>query len=341
MPTDWIGTMFSRQGTLVYIPTETRQASTRDLVWVDLDGHEEPLDARPMLYNWVRASAAATTWQIAAHVYDAAIAPGYERIWICTPNSENSMFSVTFPTSEGDCFRPVWIPPDNNEIAFNSIDPNGFQLKRKKIDGSDDAETILFKPSERWVYYNSCTCTPDGKGLLAAARAARKSASDVDIVLIDLEGFGEVRPLLSSEYNEHSPAISPDGKFLAYVSDEMGRDDVFVKTYPDLKGKRQLSTETEGGREPIWAPDSTAIYYRDGTSVVEVPVTREGGFTLGRAKELFEDKYVAGGQYRYRNYDIDPSGKRFLMIKESEDNVPMTEFVIVQNWFEVLKAKSQ
>ncbi len=72
---------------------------------------------------------------------------------------------------------------------------------------------------------------------------------------------------------------------------------------------------------------------------MEVPVTREGGFTLDRAKRLFEDKYVAKFGNAFRNYDIDPSGKRFLMIKESEDNVPITELIIVQNWFEELKRR--
>ena len=69
-----------------------------------------------------------------------------------------------------------------------------------------------------------------------------------DIVAIHLERDGEVEPLLVSDYDEHSPALSPDGKWLAYVSDEMGRDEVFVTGFPDLEGKWQVSTETEGRR---------------------------------------------------------------------------------------------
>jgi len=89
----------------------------------------------------------------------------------------------------------------------------------------------------------------------------------------------------------------------------------------------------------VWAPDGTAIYYRDGASLVKVPVKTEGGFIPDRAAPLFEDVY-ASVAYR-RNYDIHPDGKRFLMIKkvEGEEVVPITELIVVENWFEELKRR--
>ncbi len=180
--------------------------------------------------------------------------------------------------------------------------------------------------------------TRDQKVLVAKARSSEETSRGVDIVAIHLERDGEVEPLLESDDDEHFAALSPDGKWLAYVSsDEEGRDDVFVRDFPGLKGKWQVSTETEGGREPVWAPDGTAIYYRDGTSLVAVPVKTEGGFSLGRAQSLFEDVYRP--RPSSRNYDIHPDGKRFLMIKkvEGEEDVPITELIVVENWFEELK----
>jgi Tol biopolymer transport system component len=117
------------------------------------------------------------------------------------------------------------------------------------------------------------------------------------------------------------------------VSDELGRDDVFVTGFPGLEGKWQVSTE--GGWEPVWAPDGKSIYYRDGASLVAVPVETEEGFSLGQAQSLFEDVYMP--RPSSRNYDIHPDGKRFLMIKKAEEEVPVTELLVVENWFEELK----
>jgi len=124
---------------------------------------------------------------------------------------------------------------------------------------------------------------------------------------------------------------------LAYKSSELDRDEVFVTTYPGLKGKWQVSTES--GREPVWAPDGKTIYYRNGTSLVSTSVQTEGGFSAEQAQVLFDDVYMT--EPLRRNYDIHPDGKRFLMIKkvEEEEEVPITELIVVENWFEELKRR--
>jgi len=164
--------------------------------------------------------------------------------------------------------------------------------------------------------------------VLLALATAEEPGSDVDIVAIHLQGNGRVEPLLTSDDNEVHAALSPDGKWLAYVSDEPGRYEVFVKSFPDLEGTWQISTE--GGQAPVWAPDGAAIYYRDGASLVKVPVKNEGGFIPGRGEALFEAE-------QYGNYDIHPDGKRFLMIKRSQEDAPITELIVVENWSEELK----
>ena len=110
---------------------------------------------------------------------------------------------------------------------------------------------------------------------------------------------------------------------------------IFVTTFPDLEGKWLVSTE--GGLEPVWAPNGRAIYYRDGTSVVAVSLETEEGFRLGRAQPLFKDVYVAEGNCG--TYAIHPDGKRFLMMKEAEEEAPLTELIAVENWFEELNRR--
>jgi Tol biopolymer transport system component len=232
------------------------------------------------------------------------------------------------------CSWPVWIPPDNREIVFFSNISGTHLLKRIPADASDEAEVISVKAG-RWSAFAPDTCTPDGKVLLATAVSSEETAEIWDWVKIDLKREGEVELLLECKNNEVFMTLSPDGKWLAYISGEMGRNEVFVTDWPDLKGKRQVSIE--GGREPVWAPDSKTIYYRDGKSLAAVSVQTEGGFTPGQPQHLFDDVYVSLGVNR--NYDIHPGGKRFLMIKKVGEEVPITELMVVENWFEELKRR--
>jgi Tol biopolymer transport system component len=313
---------FSPKGTLVYAPVEGPRERNRVLVWVDLEGNEKPLGARPMRYVRVRVSGGTARPQVAAEAEGG--------IWIYDTGGASPIRRLTFP-SEGNSENQIWTP-DNSKIVFVSSAFGNPVIKRKAADGSGEAEVLSVNTSGwrlLWLYAR----TPDGKVLLAKAMSSEETSTDWDIVAIHLERDGEVEPLLVSDDNEHFAALSPDGKWLAYVSDELGRDDVFVTGFPGLEGKWQVSTE--GGWEPVWAPDGKSIYYRDGASLVAVPVETEGGFSLGRAQSLFEDVYMP--RPSSRNYDIHPDGKRFLMIKKAEEEVPVTELLVVENWFEELK----
>jgi serine/threonine-protein kinase len=318
---------FSPKGTLIYAPpVGGPQEPKRELVWVDFEGQEKPLGARPMGYARVRVSSDTARPQVAAVVEDG--------IWIYDTGGSGPIRPLTFP-SEGISVCPIWTP-DNREILFRSSVSTSSAIKRKTADGSGEAEVLQVNASG-WRYLRPYARTPDGKVLVTRAVSSEGTSAGRDIVAIHLERDGEVEPLLVSDADEHFPALSPDGKWLAYVSDELDRDDVFVTGFPGLEGKWHVSNETEGGREPVWAPDSTAIYYRDGASLVKVPVKNEGGLILERAEPLFEDVYVPRGTSR--NYDIHPDGRQFLMIKkvEGEEELPMTELIVVENWFEELK----
>ncbi|MDA2935483.1 hypothetical protein MYX82_14270, partial [Acidobacteria bacterium AH-259-D05] len=137
----------------------------------------------------------------------------------------------------------------------------------------------------------------------------------------------------SSPARDCCAAFSPDGKFLAYVSNATGQLHVYVATFPDLEGKWQISGE-EGGGEPVWSPDGTELFYRSGNQLIAVPIQTEPTFSAGRPTPLFEKAYVSGGIAAVPYYDISPDGQRFLMVKQEQGE---TQIHVVLNWFEELK----
>jgi len=127
--------------------------------------------------------------------------------------------------------------------------------------------------------------------------------------------------------------FSPDGRWLAYVSDESGRDKVYVQPYA-ASGEKQLISP-EGGTEPQWSPDGRELFFRQGRQMMSVQVKQtEATLTAGRPQLLFEGPYVMGNAGEV-NYDISPEGQRFLMIKETEP--APAQINVVLNWFEELK----
>jgi hypothetical protein len=126
--------------------------------------------------------------------------------------------------------------------------------------------------------------------------------------------------------------LSPDGSWLAYTSNESGRPQVYVREFPGSGGKWQVSTD--GGTEPMWAPNGRELFYRLGNKMVAVGIDTEPAFTVGTRKVLFDEEYVP---WRWHtNYDIHPDGKSFVMIKGGEGS---TELVVVLNWAEELKRR--
>jgi len=126
--------------------------------------------------------------------------------------------------------------------------------------------------------------------------------------------------------------FSPDGRWLTYVSNESGRDEICVKPYPGPGGKWPISTE--GGTEPRWSADGRELFYRLGNKMMVVEVRSEPAFTSGRPQLVFEVPYLTD-QFGTSNYDISPDGQRFLMIKQEQ--TAEAQIHVVLNWFEELK----
>jgi serine/threonine-protein kinase len=140
---------------------------------------------------------------------------------------------------------------------------------------------------------------------------------------------------------EHNGEISPDGRYLAYQSNESGRSEIYVRPFPQLDGGR-WRVSAGGGTRPAWARTGAELFYLDtsGTLMV-VPVRTSGAtFSSGNATKVFDTQYATPD--RSRTYDVSPDGKRFLMLKDDATRDPNSApagIVVVLNWFEELKAK--
>jgi len=187
--------------------------------------------------------------------------------------------------------------------------------------------------------------SPDGARLAYTVQ----NGSQYDIWVTTFGNAPATEPLLEGTAAEYSPSFSPDGRWLAYGSDESGREEVYIRGYPS--GER-FEVSTAGGWGAVWNPDGREIYFQGfsrGTGhllAVSVAVTPDGhGLRLGAPVPLFElraagpagavEEYVSSSRSGI-SYDIFPDGKRFLMVKRvAEQNA--REIVLVQNWFEELK----
>lgn len=137
------------------------------------------------------------------------------------------------------------------------------------------------------------------------------------------------RPFLRTRFDESSAKFSPDGRWLAYATNESGRDEVCVRPFPGPGGKWQVSTD--GGTAPLWSRDGHGIFYRRGTAVMAVPVSLTDAFSAGVPRRLFDGPYLAG-------YSVMPDGKRFVMIERQDAGMPQ-HVNLVLNWFADLQKR--
>ena len=158
-----------------------------------------------------------------------------------------------------------------------------------------------------------------------------------------MEGNGERKSLLKSDYVESHPRISPDGRWMAYFSAETGDFHVFVRPFPNVdQGKWQVSVD--GGQSPLWSPDGRELYYLNEGAIMAAQVDTEPTFSASKPKTLFRGNYITGYQEN-PEWDISPDGKRFIMIKpvEGADDEVTTEsprkINIVLNWDVELKQR--
>ena len=320
-------------GTLVYIPGSP--GGTRRLVWVDRHGDEEPLAARAA--NYVAHNLSPDGARAAVSILDES---GNSEVWV----SELARGTLTRLTRD-DAFdgRPLW-HPDGRRVAFRS-DRNGQpELFWQAADGSGTAERLL-TIDEAVTDIVPYDWSPDGATLFVVARFP-ETGSDVGMVSIDDDGPGTWEPIVQTAAREVWPAISPDGRWLAYTSDETGRFEVYVQRFPEREGRQPISVG--GGTIPEWSADGSELFYgRGAPPVAMMRVTISGderdppSLIVGTPERLFEWRYYLAG-VGLRHYDVSPVGQRFLMISPggpADAGAGRAEINVVLDWVEELKAR--
>ena len=164
----------------------------------------------------------------------------------------------------------------------------------------------------------------------------RRMLGSDDLYALSLERL-ETHALLHSESHERNGELSPDGRWLAYESNESGTFEIYVRPFPAVEeGKWPISNG--GGTQPLWSRDGRELFYYAPGRLMAVDVETTGDeFRAGRAKMLFERRFLQGSLHR--QYDVSPDGERFLMIEDVEPggSGPRLDVILVDNWFEELK----
>ena len=328
MVPDVSASAWSADGTLLYA-RGTRGLygeGDRALVWLDRAGNEEPIPAPPRMYGAPRLSPAGDRIAL-----DVAADDGTSDIFIYDLAREASN-RLTF---EGWNVNPLW-SRDGQRVVFTSARPDGFGLSWKAANGTGQVEGLsTTRPIEMASGWGG------EPGTLVVVRAS--SMTDADIHLLRLDADRDSEPLIATSFSESLPTVSPDGRWIAYQSDESGRWAVYVRPLPNIDdGKWQVSPEA--GFSPVWSRDGGELFYiapgPDSRAMMAVGYAGDPTFTPARPERLFtlpNDTDFGGA---FREWDVAPDGQRFVMLREGEGdptgNDPRqgpAELVYVGNWF--------
>jgi serine/threonine protein kinase len=325
----------SDSGTLAYLSGTIDSIDDlmfqRTLVWVDLNGNEESLPVSPDQYCHPRIS---PDGRQAAYTVGGATD---SKIWI-QDLVRNNRIQLT-----PDSFSavPLWTL-EGKHVAFASN--NG--IYRKAANGTGESE-LLGSDYGRTPMPFPSSWSGDGKSLLFMGFGIFDGSASWDIGVFSMEGDNSHRPLFRDTHLFTEPKISPEGKWIAYTSDETGQTEVYVCPYPVVDEVDRRLVSTNGGYSPLWSPDSRELYYRNGDAVMAVKYVTEPTFKLDAPRVLFRGSFFPQ-PYNYmpavmNSWDIDPNGNRFLMIRSAQNTDEESaaekphKINIVLNWFEELK----
>jgi eukaryotic-like serine/threonine-protein kinase len=336
-PTGAANYTVSRAGTLVYIAAGlSEMTAPRALIWVDRKGHEEPTGAPVRAYGTPRLSPDGT--RVAAEIYDQST----NDIWIWDFPGE-TLRRLTFdPAGDG---MAVWTP-DGRQIIFQSRRTSVSSVYKQAADGTGTVERLSTSETPQW----STSISPDGTWVAGFDLLPRTAPNVIFLPLSRAVGRpssnpaqgvsqSPMEPLAETRFQGAMAAFSPNGRYIAYQSDESGRLEIYVRPFPRIdNGRWQVSTA--GGTRPVWARSGRELFYLDASNALTaVPVGISGPtISIGTPARLFDTRYAEPNPSRH--YDVSADGRRFLMLKASETgdpNATPVSMVLVEHWFEELK----
>jgi serine/threonine-protein kinase len=315
----------ARNGTLVYL-TGSAAEPVRTLVWVDRHGHEEAIAAAPArAYITPRLSPDGKRLALAILDQD-------NDIWLWDFARQTLTRVTSDPGLDG---APVWMP-DGHRMVFTSAAGGAVaSLFWQAADGTGAAERLTQSSRTQMA----SAVSPDGTRVVFTEGLG-------DVMMLTLEKDRRVQPLVQTPAAERNAEISPDGRWLAYESNDSGQFQIFVRPFPNvITGLWPVSTG--GGTQPLWARNGQELFYlAPNGALMSVHVAPGATWTASTPTKLMDAPYYHGGnglfgQGLFRTYDVSLDDTRFLMIKEgggpNQSTAAPPSIVVVQNWFEELK----
>ncbi len=306
----------SDNGTLVF--QQGAQVSQSELVWLDRTGTEIGKVGSPGPYGDIALSPGDSI--LAYGLLDSQ--QGTDDIWVRDLN-RNVSSRLTF--DPGNELAPIWTP-DGLNLVYASNQSGRYQVMQKAANGMGEA-ILVFAPDSGDV--GPCDITRDGRRL-----AVNYYLTSWDIEIRNLFGDSAVAKVRTSPFNEWAASLSPDGQYMAYVSNESGRNQIYVVELSQKGGKWQISTD--GGLLPQWSRDGKELfYYAHGSNFMVVPVSTANGFRAGQPQKLFSHPINTDGLSQWR-YAVSADRQRIL-VNSPGQSTGSTQFILVQNWAEDLK----
>ena len=290
-------------------------------MWVEQNGSEEVAEDESRAYGSVQLSPDGR--QVVASI---SVDAGNRDIFTYDLSRETLSRLTTTPGTED---WPMW-SPDGSEIAFTLVPEIATFWKR--ADGIGDLRPVTTSTDQGFVL----SFSPDGT-LAVVGRSEPDTGFNIGVLPMDATAVDWV---LAEPHNEAHAKVSPDGRWLAYVSEESGSAEIYVRPFPNVSDGR-WPISRDGGVSPLWAPDSRELFFLTGTNteavVMAVDLQTDQGFEAGNPRPLFSGPYRVPFTSTSPTWDIAPDGDRFLMLKDAATPDTSTSTVVVLNWTEELK----
>lgn len=303
----------ARNGNVAYVPEEPRW-----LVFVDRNGRLRNATSERAGYRSPRFSPDGNRVSV-----DFAGSDGRD-IWVLARDTR----TLSRATFTRDAHDAEWTP-DGQRLTFTSFSAGSLGIF-ETVPGATSAPMALL--TSPLLSYTGAWLR-DGSGLVTVAQNLR-TGSLLDIAFVAGEGRGPVEPVVADNSRAQFPAVSPDGRWLAYVSNRRGTNQVYVRRW---RGEgTDVAVSQNGGTEPVWSPDGSVLYYR-GTNgrypvLIAATVSTTGGFAVTNRTGLFPVGDIAQAAPQ-ANYDISPDGRTFVMVRLAQSN----EIILLRNLPEIVK----
>ena len=308
----------SENGTLVYIK-DSESARLYNLVWVHRDGTEEMLPFESEKY------------------FSFDLSPDDKKLAYTVDNSNNQdIWSYDFETGikkrlthkKSSHFDPVWFSGENSILYVSDTAP--FDLYKYDFD-SQTSSPLLTTEKDK----TRPSISDDGGYIVFVEIPPGASRQKEDVYLIDVQNDKKILPISNTTYTESAASISPNGRHVAFQSDENGSDQIYIAQTLNPKGTKRQLTGT-GGEEPVWGSDGTELFFRNGSDLLALKIDPESGKPQGIPEVLFSMEFVK--QETLSAYKPSKSGDKFLVLKEVHGS-KANKINFVFNWPEELKQK--